>query len=120
MPPPEPKPTPADEETATVEPTGASPAEIAFEPPEPGDGTAIPTSEEAPRDNPTPSTTASQTTTTIAAAEPQMGDTRTADGQNQIYIVGFGWIADCGGGGEGIFVDGDGDINKMVGIMGEE
>ena len=53
-----------------------------------------------------------------------------------IYINGFGWVADEGGGGVceyaddmyengnkigsmggGTFVDGDGDINKMIGIM---
>ena len=49
-----------------------------------------------------------------------MGDTRTADGQKQIYIFGFGWVADSSDDivGSGTLVDGDGDINKMVGIMG--
>lgn len=46
-----------------------------------------------------------------------MGDTCTADGQNQIYILGFGWVTDCDGGGEGTVVDGVGDLNKMVGTM---
>lgn len=46
---------------------------------------------------------------------PQGGDKK--DGQ--IYVPGFGWIDDQGGGGEGTVVDGDGDINKQVGIMGE-
>ncbi len=45
--------------------------------------------------------------------EPQGGDTK--DGQ--IYVPGFGWIKDEGGGGEGTYVDGDGDINKQVGTM---
>ena len=71
-------------------------------------------------------------------AEPQMSDTRMVDGQKQVYFLGFGWIEDSGETnhskyaadmyengkkigvmGGGIFVDGDGDINKMVGIMGE-
>lgn len=39
----------------------------------------------------------------------------TKDGE--IYVPGFGWIEDEGGGGEGIEIDGDGDINKPVGIM---
>ena len=48
---------------------------------------------------------------------PQMGDTRMVDGKKQVYFLGFGWIDDNGGGGEGTAVDGDGDINKMVGSM---
>ncbi|HOW22545.1 MAG TPA: hypothetical protein PLV23_02815 [Sedimentibacter sp.] len=50
-------------------------------------------------------------------SEPQMGDTRMVDGKKQVYFLGFGWIDDNGGGGEGLIVDGDGDINKMVGDM---
>ena len=70
--------------------------------------------------------------------EPRMGDTRVVNGEKQIYILGFGWIKDEGGGsgttvgspgneltgnkvgqvGGGTRVDGKGDINKMVGIMG--
>ena len=46
--------------------------------------------------------------------QPQGGDTK--DGQ--IYVPGFGWITDNGGGGQGTTVDGDGDINKQVGSMG--
>ena len=37
----------------------------------------------------------------------------------KIYVPGFGWITDNGGGGQGTTVDGDGDINKQVGNMGE-
>jgi hypothetical protein len=40
------------------------------------------------------------------------------DGKKQVYFLGFGWIDDNGGGGGGTTVDGDGDINKMVGCMG--
>lgn len=47
--------------------------------------------------------------------QPQGGDKK--DGQ--IYVPGFGWIKDEGGGGEGTIVDGDGDINKQVGNMGQ-
>jgi len=35
----------------------------------------------------------------------------------KIYVPGFGWIEDNGGGGEGTVVDGEGDINKQVGNM---
>lgn len=67
---------------------------------------------------------------------PKMGDTRVVNGQKQCYFLGFGWIDDTdepneciyaedmyengnkiGSMGGGTLVDGDGDINKMVGIM---
>jgi len=48
-------------------------------------------------------------------SQPQGGETK--DGK--IYVPGFGWIDDNGGGGQGTTVDGDGDINKQVGNMGE-
>ncbi|WP_312645487.1 DUF6550 family protein [Hydrogenoanaerobacterium sp.] len=48
-------------------------------------------------------------------SQPQGGDTK--DGK--IYVPGFGWITDNGGGGQGVTVDGDGDIDKQVGNMGE-
>ena len=48
-------------------------------------------------------------------SQPQGGETK--DGK--IYVPGFGWIDDEGGGGQGTTVDGDGDINKQVGNMGE-
>jgi len=54
----------------------------------------------------------------ITPPEPQKGDTRTIDGQKQVYFLGFGWIEDAGEPNIGIAVDGDGDINKMVGSMG--
>lgn len=46
-----------------------------------------------------------------------MGDTRVVDGKKQVYFLGFGWIDANGDGGGGVIVDGDGDINKMVGDM---
>ena len=45
-------------------------------------------------------------------SQPQGGETK--DGK--IYVPGFGWIEDIGD-GQGTTVDGDGDINKQVGIM---
>lgn len=35
----------------------------------------------------------------------------------KIYVPGFGWVTDNGGGGSGTTVDGGGDINKQVGQM---
>lgn len=46
-----------------------------------------------------------------------MGDMRITNGQKQVYILGVGWIDDSDKPNVGIFVDGDGDINKMVGTM---
>lgn len=48
------------------------------------------------------------------AGEPQGGDKK--DGK--IFVPGFGWIQDNGGGGIGEVVGSDGDINKQVGEMG--
>lgn len=72
----------------------------------------------------------------IQSTAPQMGDTRVVNGQKQFYFLGFGWIDDTdepneyiyaedmyengnkiGSMGGGTLVDGDGDINKMVGTM---
>lgn len=55
------------------------------------------------------------TETPIQDNQPQSGDKK--DGQ--IYVPGFGWIKDEGGGGEATVGKSDGDINKQVGIMGE-
>lgn len=35
-----------------------------------------------------------------------------------MWIPGFGWVKDEGGGSVSIPVDGKGDINKQVGVMG--
>lgn len=117
VPPPAPHPTRVGEETANVESDSNHPTGIDFEPQKPNAVSEILTVQEPLRDNPTPSTTASQTPSHHAPVAPQTGNTRTADGQNQVYILGFGWVTDCGGSDEGIAVDGVGDINKMVGTM---
>ena len=49
-----------------------------------------------------------------AADQPQNGDTQ----NGSIYIEGFGWIPDEGGGTIQEEIHSDGDINKQVGIMG--
>lgn len=117
FPPPAPHPTSVGEETTNVESDSATRIEIDFEPLEPRGGTAFSTPKEPLRDKPTPSTTASQTPSHHAPIEPQMGITRTVDGQKKVYVLGFGWIDDNDEPNVGIFVDGDGDINKMVGMM---
>lgn len=71
--------------------------------------------------------------------KPHKGNVRVEEGEKQIYIPGFGWIKDEGGGargtmvgkpgdkltgnkigqmGGGTIVHGKGDINKRVGVMG--
>ena len=54
-----------------------------------------------------------QTTVEKKSSEPKSGDKK--DGK--VYIPGFGWVVDEGGGGKGEVVDSDGDINKQVGQM---
>jgi len=52
-------------------------------------------------------------TTPKSDGQPHGGDTK--DGK--IYVPGFGWINDQGGGGQGTVGKSDGDINKQVGTM---
>lgn len=52
------------------------------------------------------------------SAYPKPGSKTIINGKPYIWIPGFGWIEDYGGGSVGITVDGEGDINKQVGVMG--
>lgn len=54
-----------------------------------------------------------QTTVETKSSEPKSGDKK--DGK--VYIPGFGWVKDEGGGSQGKVGKSDGDINKQVGIM---
>ncbi|UWG97558.1 MAG: DUF6550 family protein [Candidatus Dehalobacter alkaniphilus] len=54
-----------------------------------------------------------QTTVEKKSSEPKSGDKK----GGKVYIPGFGWVTDEGGGGKGEVVDSDGDINKQVGQM---
>lgn len=54
-----------------------------------------------------------QTTVEPKSSQPKSGDKK--DGK--VYIPGFGWVKDEGGGGKGEVVNSDGDINKQVGQM---
>jgi len=113
-----------------------TPTETDFEPPIAADSKEILAESSTPRDNHTPTPAPSKNTTVTKACEPKMGDTRTVDGQKQSYFIGFGWIDDndkpneciyvedmyengnkIGSMGGGTFLDGEGDINKMVGRM---
>lgn len=105
------------EENAEISTHSAPPVGTDFEPPKSADSTEILTESNTLRDDPTPSPVISKNTVTATAQEPRMGDTRTVDGQKQVYFLGFGWIDDNDEPNVAIFVDGDGDINKMVGYM---
>jgi len=73
----------------------------------------------------------------LKSATPKMGNTRIVNGQKQVYFLGFGWIEDDNKPNEEItakdmfengnkvgnmegskVMDSDGDIDKMVGTMG--
>ena len=106
-----------------------------FEPPTAAYSKEFMTENSPPRDNPTTAPAPPNNTTATKACEPKMGDTRTVNGQKQSYFLGFDWVDDMGekeviycegmyengnkigSMGGGTFVDGDGDINKMIGIM---
>lgn len=82
-----------------------------------------PTEKPQPSNTPTaPTQTATKPseTATPKTSAPKMGDKRTVDGENQMWIDGFGWIKNEGGGGCGTFVEGMGEVGNKVGIMGGE
>lgn len=54
-----------------------------------------------------------QTHPNQTVSQPKAGDQKSG----MIYVDGFGWVKDEGGGATGETIDGDGDINKMVGQM---
>lgn len=76
-------------------------AEKETEPAPPAESTLRATSESAP-----------------ASSEPKPGDKTIIDGKPHMWVPGFGWVKDEGGRSIGILVDGKGDINKQVGVMG--
>lgn len=69
---------------------------------------------------PAPAQTAQQVKPTASSSEPRNGDVRVVDGERQIYLLGFGWIKDEGGGSTGTTVGNPGDelTGNKVGIMG--
>lgn len=116
-------------------PQDTTPTETDFKPPNKADSKAVLTESSTARDNPTPTPAPSKNNTAATASEPKMGNTRTVDGQKQVYFLGFGWIDDNEEPNECIYVENmyengnkigimggttvgsDGDINKMVGRM---
>ncbi len=46
-----------------------------------------------------------------------MGDVRVVDGEKQIYLLGFGWIKDEGGGSVGIVAEDMYENGNKIGVM---
>jgi len=76
-------------------------AEKETEPAPPAESTLRATSESAP-----------------ASSEPKQGDKTIIDRKPHMWVPGFRWVKGEGGRSIGILVDGKGDINKQVGVMG--
>lgn len=51
-------------------------------------------------------------------SEPKAGTIAVINGVKSMWIPGFGWVKDEEGGSISIPIDGEGDINKQVGVMG--
>ena len=69
---------------------------------------------------PAPTQTVKASKPSASSSEPHMGDVRVVNGEKQIYIDGFGWIKDEGGGSIGTTVGNPIDelTGNKVGIMG--
>lgn len=65
----------------------------------------------APPAEPAPRTVSKSAPT---STEPKPGTVAVIDGVKSMWIPGFGWVKDEGGGSVCITVDGKGDINKQV------
>lgn len=67
---------------------------------------------------PTPPLKLAPKSTAVPLSEPKPGTIAIVDGERCIWIPGFGWVKDEGGGSIGIPVDDEGDINKQIGVIG--
>lgn len=118
IPPPKPSPAPVGEKTATVEPHNTHATEIDSEPPAHGSGAGILTPTQPSSDKPTPAPVTPKTPQPPAPAETKMGDTRTVDGQRQVYFLGFGWIDDDDMPNEAYYAEDMYENGNKVGSMG--
>jgi hypothetical protein len=67
---------------------------------------------------PTPPPKLALMQTAVPSSDPKPSMIAIVDGEQCMWIPGFGWVKDEGGGSIGIPVDGEGDINKQIGVMG--
>lgn len=79
-------------------------------------GTEAITTEE--KTEPTPATPTKAESPAKPSSDPKSGTISVINGERYIWVPGFGWVKDEGGGSIAISVDGEGDINKQVGVMG--
>jgi hypothetical protein len=70
------------------------------------------------KNKPTPPPKLAPKQAAVPSSKPKPGTIAIVDGERCMWIPGFGWVKDEGGGSIGIPVDGKGDINKQVGAMG--
>jgi hypothetical protein len=66
----------------------------------------------------TPATPTKTEASVMPSSDPKPGTVSVINGEQYMWVPGFGWIKDEGGGSIAIPVDGEGDINKQVGVMG--
>lgn len=80
-------------------------------------GTEVITTEEKTQPVPSEPTPHAISKSVQDSTVPKAGTISVIDGERCMWIPGFGWVKDEGGGSVGISVDGEGDINKQVGVM---
>ncbi|MDA8228078.1 MAG: hypothetical protein M0T74_10355 [Desulfitobacterium hafniense] len=66
----------------------------------------------------TPAIPTKSEVSTNPSSAPKAGTLSVINGERYIWVPSFGWVKDEGGGSIAIPVDGEGDINKQVGVMG--
>ncbi|MET0017986.1 hypothetical protein [Oscillibacter sp.] len=66
---------------------------------------------------PSDSSTKPSTPSKPSSDTPQVGDTRTENGQKQVYVDGFGWVMDASGGASD-YIEMGPDTGNYVGEMG--
>ena len=66
----------------------------------------------------TPAIPTKSEVSTNPSSAPKAGTLSVINGERYIWVPSFGWVKDEGGGSIAIPVDGEGDINKQIGVMG--
>ena len=114
-----------EQSTTTTPSTGGSSGTDSTKPssddttttPSTGDKTTTP-SDDSSTTTPSDSSTKPSTPSTPGSSTPQVGDTRTENGQKQVYVDGFGWITDSSG-GESDYIEMPDELSGIqVGEMG--
>lgn len=78
--------------------------------------TEVNTTEE--KTEPMPAKPTKTEASTKPSSDPKAGTISVINGERYMWVPGFGWVKDEGSGSIAISVDGEGDINKQVGVMG--